>query len=109
MVLLNQQVTVYREDGTRFVIPRCQFVLQKGYQVDINGQRLRHRFTLIAKAPVGLRPGDRVLPGIGPEQVDWQEFIPEKVDGLVTVGYVQPFFWAGKVSHVEAGGYYDRY
>lgn len=108
-MLLDQTVTVYRRDGTRKVVDNCQFILKKGQTVDIHGQRQRDKFSLIARGGVDLRPGDRVLQGIGPEQVQWMEFIPEKVDGLVTVGYVQPFYWAGRVSHIEAGGFYEGY
>ena len=108
-MLLEQTVTVYRADGTRHVIKNCQFLLQKGQAIDIHGSRLKDRFSLIVRGGQDLRPGDRILEGIGPVEFNWQEFIPENVEGLVTVGFVQPFYWAGRVSHTEAGGYYDRY
>lgn len=106
---MQQTVTVYRGDGTRRVLPGCQFILNRRQDVDLMGRHLKPRFSLIVKGAQDLRPGDRIMEGIGPEQFDWDAFVPENVENLVSVGYVQPFYWQGKVCHTEAGGFYDRY
>ncbi len=105
MSLLNQTVTVYRADGTRQVIENCQLCVKKGLHTDHLGTQYRDRFTLIVRGSHDLRPGDRLTPGIGPEAVDWSSFLPE-MGKVYRIGYVQPFFWNGKVSHMEAGGGY---
>ena len=109
MGLFGQTVTVYRADGSRRVIPACALQRKHGYFTDEQGTRLRDRFTLIVPGAWDLRPGDRLLEGVGPDRVDWAAFLPETVEGVCQIGYVQPFFWAGRVTHVEAGGQYDRY
>ncbi len=109
MRLLGQTVTVYRADGTRKIVENCQLLSKSGVYTDMQGTRLRDRFSLIVRGSCDLRPGDRVIAGIGPETVDWNRFLPETVEGVCQIGYVQPFFFGGKVSHVEAGGQHDRY
>ena len=109
MKLLSQQVTVYRSDGSRRVLTDCHFELKEEVTQDALGHHLHRRFILIARGNPDLKPGDRVQEGIGPGEIDWQIYIPEQVPGLVTVGYVKPFYWGSRISHTEAGGVYDRY
>lgn len=104
MSLLNQTVTVYRADGTRQVLESCQLCVKKGLHTDHLGTEKRDSFTLIVRGERDLRPGDRLLAGVGPQTVDWAAFLPE-LGACYRVDYVQPFFWQGKVSHMEAGGY----
>ena len=105
MSLLDQTVTVYRADGTRQVIENCQLLVKKSLKTDHWGTENRDKFTLIVRGQRDLRPGDRLLEGVGPETVDFQNFLPER--GLChRIDFVQPFFWNGKVSHMEAGGGY---
>ena len=54
-----------------------------------------------------LAPGDKLLPGEGPEIIDrkaWSAFVPATTPGLVVVSDVDVKLWAGSVCHVEAGG-----
>lgn len=105
MSLLNRIVTVYRADGTRQVIHNCQLSVRKGLKTHHFGTENRDRFTLIVRGQYDLRPGDRVVEGVGPDAVDFKSFLPEM--GLCyRIDYVQPFFWNGKISHMEAGGSY---
>ena len=105
MSLLKQTVTVYRADGTRKVIENCQFCPKKGLRTHEFGTDLQDRFTLILRGQQDLRPGDRIVPGIGPERVDFKNLLPEK-GRVYRIDFVQPFFWNGQVSHMEAGGGY---
>ncbi len=105
MSLLKQTVTVYRADGTRRVLEHCQLCVKKALKTDHLGTENRDRFTLIVRGQHDLRPGDRLMEGMGPETVDWAAFLPEK-GNVYRIDYVQPFFWNGQVSHMEAGGGY---
>ena len=105
MSLMQQTVTVYRGDGQRFILDACQFCPKKSTKIDTFGTSQNDRFTLIVRGGHDLRPGDRVMPGIGPETVDFKNLLPEK-EHVYRVDFVQPFFWNGKVSHMEAGGGY---
>lgn len=103
MRLLSQTVTVYRADGTRQVLDNCYFTAKKGHATDHFGTACRDGCTLIVRGSCNLKPGDRVMEGIGPEQVEWDRFLPE-LGACHRIDYVQPFFLNGRVSHVEAGG-----
>ena len=109
MGVLSQTVTVYRADGTRRVIKNCQLERKKKICTDEQGTGCRDQFRLYVRGDCGLCPGDRLVEGIGPETVDWQTFLPETAEGVCCVAYVQPYFMGGSVTHVEAGGSYDRY
>ena len=105
MSLLKQTVTVYGGDGKRLILDSCQLFPKKSSKIDTFGTVQNDRFTLIVRGCHDLRPGDRVVPGIGPEEVDFKNLLPEK-GNVYRIDFVQPFFWNGKVSHMEAGGGY---
>lgn len=105
MSLMQQTVTVYRADGTRIQLDNCQLCPKKSTEIDTLGAVQKNRFTLIVRGCHDLRPGDRVMPGIGPETVDFKNLLPEKAH-VYRIDFVQPFFWNGKVSHMEVGGGY---
>ena len=48
-------------------------------------------------------PGDRIFAGVGPEEVQWGEFLPAAVPGLGQVSYVRVYRLAGGICHTEAG------
>ena len=106
MSLLNQTVTVYRADGTRKVLENCYLAVKHRLSTDHCGTCNRNSFTLIVRGSADLRPGDRLMPGIGPETVTWERLLPE-TGPVYRVGYAQPFFWNGRISHMEAGGTND--
>lgn len=105
MSLLQQTVTVYRADGTRRVMENCQLCVKKALKTDHLGTESRDRFSLIVRGERDLRPGDRLVEGIGPETVDFKSLLPER-GKCYRIEYVQPFFWNGRISHMEAGGGY---
>ena len=47
-------------------------------------------------------PGDRVLYGIGPMDIDWEGFIPANVQNLVEVGRIRHYRLNGEICHTEA-------
>ena len=105
--LCRQTVTVYhREDGqvSRLVVPGCFYSCEQHLDTQLSGQRRDVRFLLVMPgAPQRVFPGDRVYQGIGPEQVDWGKFLPGLVPGLAEAAYVHPWYWNGRLCHVEAG------
>lgn len=110
--LCRQTVTVYHFDGkqgyTRRVFRRAFLDFKKTQSVDKTGSREANAFLLVI--PGGEQAvfvGDKVLAGEGPEvstREEWAALIPAKVPGLAVVQYVDPKFWDGELTHVEAGG-----
>ena len=102
--LCDQCVTIYRNTGdkvTRHVVENAWFSLEEALShPDAAPER---RFLLIVPGPeVGVFVGDRVLPGIGPMQVDGESFIPANIPDLVEVGRTRHFRVGGTVCHTEA-------
>lgn len=95
-------MTLYRntEKGVeRFVWRNCYY---RCTDVLENGRFLR-KFLLVRPGAEEIRPGDRVLEGIGPEKIDWETFLPVNVPGLSQVEYATPNYWLGQLVHWEAG------
>ena len=101
--LCDRTVTVYRVGNgklQRLVVEGCYYAYEDG--LDMGG--FDRKFLLVMPgACQRVFPGDRIYDGIGPEEVQWQEFIPVKVAGLSEVAYVRPWFYGGVIQHVEAG------
>ena len=91
--LCCQTVSVYR-GLQRYVVEGCYYSCRNTGVEDIIGTRLRGKFTLFTPADFPPRPGDRVMPGIGPERAD-----PD----APAVTWVQPMYLAGSLHHYEAG------
>lgn len=107
----NQTVTVYHADNatyTKQVFTHAFLDFKKTQNVDKTGSSEVNSFLLVI--PCDSQPvfiGDKVLLGEGLDvttAAEWREFIPAKVPGLVTVKYVDPKYWQGRMVHVEAGG-----
>lgn len=102
--LCCQTVTVYgiREGNVkRQVLENCYFAPETGQKAELTGKSRRHTFLLIIPGCFDLQPGDRVYDGIGPEEVNWQTFVPAFTDALYEVGQVKKQLWEGAVTHVE--------
>ena len=107
-----QTVTVYRQEApgrySRRVFRQAFLAPRRQVEAEKTGSVGESSFLLVIPgAEVPVRPGDKVLPGEGPEIADreaWAAFIPAKVPGLVIVKYVEPRYWQGKLCHTEAGG-----
>lgn len=102
--LCNQTVTVYRQKNGqvhRQVLENCYLeVMTKAVPGD---HRRERSFLLVVPGDRrSVAPGDRVLPGIGPEEVHWNLFLPVYVKELLVVSKVKPFYWEGRMSHLEA-------
>lgn len=101
--LCDQTVTLYthtpqgvqRRVVTGCFYSCCRQVLESGLS--------QTGFLLILPPEASVSAGDRVLPGVGPEQVDWQSFLPVNTPGLGQVAYVRPYWLEGRLHHWEAG------
>ena len=105
--LCGQTVTVYRmEQGnvSRQVVRNCYYHQSAGETDTLLGAEGQHIFQLICE-PGAYTPkiGDRVYPGIGPKQVDWETFLPCTTSGLGEISYVTPWYLQGKLHHFESG------
>lgn len=107
-----QTVTLYRQEApgqySRRVLPRVFFEPRRQAEAGKTGTRGESSFLLVIPGEeIPVLPGDKVLPGEGPElstREEWAAFIPARVPGLVIVEYVEPRYWQGKLCHTEAGG-----
>ena len=101
--LCDQTVTIYRLDGDkvlRRVAENCFFRWQHRLRQDEQGLRSQRRFLLIQPGENPIYPGDKIMPGIGPEvgSADW-----EKLSDCAVAAYAEPNYWQGKICHWEAG------
>jgi hypothetical protein len=107
--LCDSTVTVYRKQGNticREVVHNCFFLLQEEQTVELHGlQKETLCFLVMPGQTQRVFPGDRVFEGVGPQVCleDWENFLPQTVPGLAQISYVKPWFWDGKLCHVEAG------
>ena len=103
----NQTVTCYRlENGKvrRQVLENCFYRWQDTQVSGESGDRFVRKCLLIHPGVTQMVfPGDRVMPGIGPEVTDWENFLPVNTAGLSQIVYATPWYWEGKISHTEAG------
>lgn len=108
--LFDKTVTVYRKEGEqiqRQTIKNCYLCYEDILQTDLGGCRKERKFLLIVPwNALIVRPGSRVFDGVGPEVglEQWDCFIPVNVPEVMEVSYAKAYYWAGEVSHVEAGG-----
>ena len=105
--LCDQTVTFYRKSGgeiIRKVAENCHLSSKYRKATEPYGKSLEKKFQLIIPAGgFAPEPGDRVYDGIGPEEVDWQRFIPALIPQLYEVSFVHPCCWDGEIVHWEAG------
>ncbi len=105
--LCDRTVTVYRLcDGAvhRHIVHSCFYRWQICQQENEVGIRQDTKCLLVIPGDRFLpQVGDRVFDGIGPNSVNWEEFLPVSVPGLSELNYVAPQYWQGKLCHTESG------
>lgn len=102
--LQRQTVTLYRRSGDgvlRQVMENCFYSWQDCLAEEETGHRFERKCLLVAAGQI--LPGDRVMEGVGPEQVDWESFVPVNVPALSEIAYVSPKYLGDKLHHYEAG------
>ena len=96
-------ITIYRQDGFRRVTEGC-YRWEDREQASLEGLRRGRKAKLFVSGEDYFpKIGDRVLPGVGPETVDWETFLPVTVAGLCQIQWVRPYYLGGELHHVEAG------
>ncbi len=106
--LCRQTVTVYTKTGDRIcrrVAKNCYYQWYDARIVNDQGTHKVRKFLLIQPGKEPIAPGDKIVPGEGPEisPEKWDAFLPAKVRGLGEVAYAQPWYWDGHICHYEAG------
>ena len=102
--LCDQTVTLYGiREGVllRRVAENCRLAVTEGIHESVHGKSRLRTFLLIIPGDFDLRPGDRICAGVGPEEVNWQTFVPAFTDGVYEVGRVKKLLWEGEVTHIE--------
>ena len=105
--MCNMTVTCYRKTDQgvqREVLDGCYYEWETECTREANGERMDRKFLLvIPKGRGDVEIGDRVIIGIGPEQVDWNRFVPAAVEGLGQVAYRRPCYYNSILCHTELG------
>ena len=104
--LCHQTVTVYHLKGDgihRRVISGCYYDWKQIRRAEGEGIHRDTAFLLILPAGEQLDPGDRIYDGIGPENVDWELFVPARIPGLSQAAWVRPCYVGSSLHHTEAG------
>lgn len=101
--LCDRTVTVYRKGGTRQVAENSYLSSVVSMPVKSYGKSLEKTFRLIIPGDFPLMPGDRVYDGIGPDEVNWDTFLPAVIPQLYEISFAKPCFWEGEITHWEAG------
>lgn len=97
--LCTMDVTVYRRESlTRHVLHGVHLESEGALTQPGPMARLQRKFLLVIPGAFPIAPGDKVLPGIGPEMWQWED-----LDGG-TVQSVKQRFFMGTPCHVEARG-----
>lgn len=97
-------VTVYRQaDGSRHIVNNVHYEFTDQRTVEQGKARRSRSFLLVIPGFWDIQPGDKVMPGEGPEGLSWEQ-LNGSVAGLCVVGSVKPRYFDGKVCHMEARG-----
>ena len=103
--LCTMTVTAYRREGlTRRVIEGVHYEFTHRREVLTGRESLSREFLLVIPGQDPLAPGDKVVLGIGPENVSWEELNPARYPTLGVVKTVKPRYFQGKPCHTEAWG-----
>ena len=101
--LFDGVVTVYRP-GFRQVVEGCRYTWKVGEEESEEGVCRKTAANLYVTGETYFpQIGDRIYPGVGPETVDWERFLPVCVEGLSQITWVKPHYLFGQLHHVEAG------
>ena len=102
--LCQQTVTLYgMRNGSilRRVAENCCLAAESGLTENTFGKSRLKKFLLIIPGEQDLQPGDRVFDGVGPEEINWQTFVPAFTDELYEIGRVKKQLWENEVTHTE--------
>ncbi len=96
--LCDRTVTVYHREGlTRRCLEGVHFEQTQSQTVNLGRAEANGEFLLVIPGADPIAPGDRVIPGEGPEVIAWDS-------RYATVQTVRQCHAFGTVSHTEARG-----
>lgn len=102
--LCRMTVTVYGEKGSRRVLRDVHHEHTREKTTAMGAEDKVTDFLLVIPGEDPIAPGDKVLPGIGPEEISWEELNAPAFPGLGVVRTVKPRYFLGKPCHTEARG-----
>lgn len=98
-------VTVYHREGlTRHVIGNAHYEYTREEAVSQGIREAQRQFLLVVPGHCPLQPGDKVVPGEGPEITAWSQLNLADVPGLGVIRSVKPRYFRGRLCHTEARG-----
>lgn len=103
--LCQDTVTVYHREGlTRRVIENAHFELTDKLSVTQGRQSIGRDFLLVIPGGDPIAVGDKVVLGVGPEVIAWEDLNTAAVPDLGVVETVKPRYFKGLLCHTEARG-----
>ena len=101
--LCTMTVTVYRREGlNRRVLEGVHYEFTDRSHTDSGRSAHSRGFLLVIPGSDPIAPGDKVVLGIGPEGLPWEELNTATVPTLGVVNSVKPRYFGGKPCHTEA-------
>ena len=103
--LCTMTVTVYHREGlTRQVLEGVHYEFTDT-QTTAQGRSTAGRdFLLVVPGGSGLKPGDKVVLGLGPELTAWEDLNTGSVATLGVAKSVRPRYFRGRLCHTEIRG-----
>ena len=101
--LCDRTVTVYHREGlTRQVLSGVYYASTARRETAGGREEKKTGFQLVVPGAASLSPGDKVLPGVGPEDTPWAGLNTAEFPELGVIGAVTPRYFGGKLVHTEA-------
>jgi len=97
-------VTVYAPDGSRRILKGVHYEHTREMATAMGAQDKATDFLLVIPGQDPIAPGDKVLPGTGPEGISWDDLNAPAFPGLGVVRTVKPQYFRGIPCHTEARG-----
>lgn len=102
--LCAMTVTVYSENGERRVLNDVHYEFTRERQTAAGKAAAVSDFLLVIPGEDPISPGDKVVLGIGAEDIPWEALHPAAVENLGIVRTVKPRYFRGTLCHTEARG-----
>jgi len=107
--LCAMTVTLYhRSDRSRHILPRVHYEYTDRLETAQGRSHFTREFLLVIPADslpedwqTFIAPGDKILPGEGPEIEKWEDLLPAATPGLSTVTQIRRRTFQGRLTHLE--------
>lgn len=102
--LCRMTVTVYDKNGGRRVMENVHYEFTGEAATAAGKTSADSGFLLVIPGVDPIAPGDKVMLGIGPEDVPWESLNTAQTPTLGIVKSVKPRYFLGRPCHTEARG-----